>query len=102
MRVKAHRAWRVPRCDFARAVPGGFPTPYKTLRVPKLRPYGQTFLLSMERFPLQEPPVRNAELRINAMLNVQPESLLLLPLGLGVVFMLWFLWNLWLDEHRKQ
>lgn len=35
------------------------------------------------------------------MLKFQPESLLLIPWGLGVVFMLWVLWNLWLDEHRK-
>jgi len=36
------------------------------------------------------------------MLKFQPESLLLIPLGLGVLFMLWVLWNLWLDEHRKR
>ncbi len=33
--------------------------------------------------------------------SFQPESLLLIPLGLGVVFMLWVLWNLWLDERRR-
>jgi hypothetical protein len=83
------------------------PAPYKALRVPELHPYGQPFLLSMERFSRQEPtahsrpPDRKAELRINAMLKFQPESLLLIPFGLGVFFMLWVLWNLWLDEHRK-
>jgi hypothetical protein len=83
------------------------PVPYKTLRVPELHSYGEAFLLNMERIPLHEPPAnsrspdRNAESRINAMPSFQPESLLLIPLGLGVVFMLWVLWNLWLDERRR-
>ena len=108
MRVKANRAWRVPCCDFARAAPSGLPAPYKALRVPELHPYGQAFLLYMERFSRQGPPAnsrppdRNAESRVNTMPSFQPESLLLLPVGLGVFFMLWVLWNFWLDEHRKR
>jgi hypothetical protein len=35
------------------------------------------------------------------MQNFEPEMFIIVPMGLGVAFMLWVLWNFWKDERRK-
>jgi hypothetical protein len=55
-----------------------------------------------DRRPEATPPgTPESVLGSKAMLDFQSGYFLVVPMGLGVVFLLWVLWNFWKDERRK-